>query len=160
MKWCSKCDDLLKKCKAFAEENGGECMNDQYEEQIQFRCEQGHTWKLNHKNARKRWCLDCVKMQKAELKKKCEQERAQRQKEEEEYQKKLFEEARQKVLRDSTIHSQIPSQHPQGPNSIYGNQQRSVVDYFARMDFEIQKLAEKYSNEFMSRKELAGDICY
>jgi len=78
MKWCSKCDDLLKKCKAFAEENGGECTNEVYEEQVHFRCEKGHTWKLNHKNARKRWCLDCVKLQKAELKKKCEQERAQR----------------------------------------------------------------------------------
>jgi thiol-disulfide isomerase/thioredoxin len=100
VKWCPKCDDLLKKCQQFADENGGECTNERYEEHIHFTCQKGHSWKLNHKNARKRWCLDCQKQQKAEMKKKCEQERAQRQKEEEEYQKRLFDEAKQKVMND------------------------------------------------------------
>jgi len=36
----------------------------------------------------------------------------------------------------------------------------SVLEYFQRMDYEIEKLARKYSLEFMSRKEFTGDIGY
>jgi len=39
-------------------------------------------------------------------------------------------------------------------------QSYSVLEYFQRMDYEIEKLAQKYSLEFMSRKDFTGEITY
>lgn len=87
------------------------------------------------------------------MRKKCEEEMAKRQKNEEENQKRLFEEAR----REATSNFAKPQQgsinqgfyHPQ-----------SVIEYFQRMDFEIEKLAQKYTVEFMSQQECAGQLTY
>jgi len=90
------------------------------------------------------------------LKKKCEEERAERQKQEEDYQRKLFEEARRKAIEDAN--AQNFARKPQtNPNAF---QSYSALEYFQRMDYEIEKLAQKYSLEFMSRKEFAGELSY
>jgi len=152
-KWCQRCDELLKDFNDFAAYNGGRCLNQEYEEYITFECNKGHTWKLNHKNAKKRWCLDCVKDEKTELRKKCEEERILRQKKEEEAQKKIFEEAKRRAMEEQYSHYAKPAM-----NSGYPTQ--SILEYFQRMDYEIEKLAQKYSREFMSRKEFTGDVTY
>jgi len=152
-KWCLRCEELLKDYQVFATKFGGSCINLKFEEYISFTCHKGHSWKLNFKNAKKRWCLDCIKDEKAEMRKKCEEEMAKRQKNEEENQKRLFEEAR----REATSNFAKPQQgsinqgfyHPQ-----------SVIEYFQRMDFEIEKLAQKYTVEFMSQQECAGQLTY
>lgn len=155
-KWCPKCEDLLKEFREFAAAHQGKCNNQKFEETISFSCHQGHSWQLNYRNARKRWCLDCLKEEKNNMKKKCEEERAERQKQEEEYQRKLFEEARKKAIDDAN--SQNFMKRPQVNPNVY--QAYSVLEYFQRMDFEIEKLAQKYSLEFMSRKEFAGELSY
>jgi len=157
-KWCPRCEELLKDFKDFAMKNGGHCTNLKFEENICFSCHRGHTWKLNHKNAKKRWCLDCQKEERANLKKKCEEERAERQKQEEEHQRKLFEEARKKAMEDANSQSQGFMRRPAMNQNAY--QAYSVLEYFQRMDFEIEKMAQKYTIEFMSRKEFTGDIGY
>jgi len=99
---------------------------------------------------------DCVKEEKNTMKKKCEQERAERQKQEEEYQRKLFEEARKKAMEDSN--TQNFAKRPQANQNAF--QSVSALEYFQRMDYEIEKLAQKYSLEYMSRKEFAGELTY
>lgn len=153
-KWCQRCEELLKDFSEFAAKNGGRCLNSEYEEYITFECNKGHSWKLNHKNAKKRWCLDCVKDEKAELRKKCEEERLLRQKKEEENQKKVFEEAKRRAMEEQSSHYYAKP----AMNNCYPTQ--SVLEYFQRMDYEIEKLAQKYSREFMSRKEFTGDVTY
>jgi len=88
------------------------------------------------------------------MRKKCEEDRAQREREEEEYQRKLFEEARKKAMEDEQKNNfaRKPSQ-----NFIPS---QSVLDYFQKVDYEVEVLAQKYSVEFMSRKEFTGDISY
>jgi len=156
-KWCPRCEELLKDFKDFAMRNGGHCTNLNFDENINFTCHQGHSWKLNHKNAKKRWCLDCQKEEKANLKKKCEEERAERQKQEEDYQRKLFEEARKKAMEDANTNQGFARRPTMNQPT---HQSCSVLEYFQRMDYEIEKLAQKYSLEFMSRKEFTGDIGY
>jgi hypothetical protein len=151
-KWCPRCEELLKDCQSFAASNGGQCNNQKWEENISFTCHRGHSWQLNYRNAKKRWCLDCLKEERANLKKKCEEERAQRERQEEDYQKKLFEEARKKAMEDSN------AKKPQANPNVYNA--CNMLEYFRRMDYEIEKLAQKYSIEFMSRKEFVGDIGY
>jgi hypothetical protein len=157
-KWCPRCEELLKELKDFAIQNGGHCTNQKFDENISFSCHKGHSWKLNHKNAKKRWCLDCQKDEKVKLKKKCEEERAERQRHEEEYQRNLFEEARKKAMEDANSQSQGFMRRPTMNQPVY--QSSSVLEYFQRMDFEIEKLAQKYTIEFMSRKEFIGDMSY
>jgi len=100
-KWCPRCEELLKDYQDFALQNGGHCTNQNFQENIGFSCHRGHSWQLNHKNAKKRWCLDCIKEEKNNMRKKCEEERAQREREEEEFQRKLFEDARKKAAENS-----------------------------------------------------------
>lgn len=153
-KWCLRCDELLKDFSEFAARNGGRCLNQKFEENIHFECHKGHSWKLNHKNAKKRWCLDCVKDEKAEIKRKCEEERLLRNKREEEAQRKIFEEAKRKAMEEQT------SKNFARPAMTGMYPTQSIVDYFQRMDYEIEKLAQKYSREYMSRKEFTGDASY
>lgn len=91
---------------------------------------------------------------KTKYEKKCEEERAQREKEEEEYQRKLFEEAKRKAMEDqqNTNNMRRPSQN------TYSAQ--AILEYFQKVDYEVEKLAQKYSVEFMSRKEFTGDVSY
>jgi len=153
-KWCLRCEELLKDFQGFATKFGGSCTNQKFEEYISFTCFKGHSWKLNHKNAKKRWCLDCIKDEKAEMRKKCEEEMARRQKQEEENQKRLFEEAR----REAT--SQFAKSQPQSSINQGFFSPQSVIEYFQRMDFEIEKLAQKYTVEFMSQQECADQLTY
>lgn len=152
-KWCLRCEELLRDYQSFATKFGGRCNNDKFEEYISFTCHKGHSWKLNFKNAKKRWCLDCIKDEKAEMRKKCEEEMARRQKEEEENQKRLFEEAK----REATSNFAKTPQ-PSIPQGFFHPQ--SVIEYFQRMDFEIEKLAQKYTVEFKSQQECAGQLTY
>lgn len=156
-KWCLRCDELLHGFQDFAAINGGRCLNQEFEEYILFECHKGHSWKLNHKNAKKRWCLDCVKDEKAEIRRKCEEERLLRQKKDEEAQKKIFEEAKRRATEGQSFQQQ--SQYAR-PAMSTGYPTQSILEYFQRMDYEIEKMAQKYSREFMSRKEFTGDVTY
>jgi thiol-disulfide isomerase/thioredoxin len=154
-KWCPRCEQLLEDFQEFARQNGGKCTSIKFQESISFSCPKGHSWQLNHKNAKKRWCLECVKEERINMRKKCEEERAHREKEEEEYQRKLFEEARRKAMEDSSNHSSQPQQN------FYSNQStQAMMEYFQKIDYDVEKLAQKYSVEFMSRKEFTGDVSY
>lgn len=155
---CPRCTELLDECKAFAKKNEGSCLNEEYDETIRYRCTRGHCWSLNHKNARRRWCAQCAKDQRNLLKKKCEEEKAEREKQEEECQKKLFEEARKKAAGAESGHQSF---RPSGMNNnAAGSQQRgmSTLEYFQRVDYEIETLAKKYTINFMSQKEFDGSI--
>jgi len=155
-KWCPRCEELLNEFQEFARQHGGKCTNQKFQESISFSCHKGHSWQLNHKNAKKRWCLDCIKEERNNMRKKCEEERAQREKEEEEYQRKLFEEARRKATEDA---SSKTSNTPQ--NNFYSAPStQAMLEYFQKIDYDVEKLAQKYSVEFMSRKEFTGDISY
>jgi ribosomal protein S27AE len=152
-KWCPRCEQLLNDFQEFARQHGGKCTNQKFEESISFSCPKGHSWQLNHKNAKKRWCLECIKEERNEMRKKCEEERAQREKEEEEYQRKLFEEARRKAMNDSS--------HSNQSQQFCSNQSTpAMLEYFQKMDYEVEKLAHKYSVEFASRKEFTGDVSF
>lgn len=158
---CPRCTELLDECKAFAKKNEGTCLNEEYDETIRYRCTRGHCWNLNHKNARRRWCAACAKDQRNLLKKRCEEEKAEREKQEEECQKKLFEEARKRAAGGAESGHQ--SFRPSGMNNnAQGSQQRgmSTLEYFQRVDYEIETLAKKYTISFMSQKEFAGNIHY
>lgn len=157
---CPRCTELLDECKAFAKKNEGSCLNEEYEETIRYRCTRGHCWSLNHKNARRRWCAQCAKDQRNLLKKKCEDEKVEREKQEEECQKKLFEEARKRA---AGAESGQQSFRPSGMNNVNtGSQQRgmSTLEYFQRVDYEIENLAKKYTLSFMSQKDYDGNIHY
>jgi len=158
-KGCPRCEDLLEQCKEFAKKNEGSCLNQEYDETIRYRCTKGHCWSLNHKNAKRRWCAQCAKEQRAFLKKKCEEDKVEREKQEEEHQRKLFEEAKRKAAQE-TKGQQQPF-NLGGANSGASSQKpMSTLEYFQRIDYEIESLAKKYTTEFMSRKEFSGDITY
>jgi hypothetical protein len=153
-KSCSRCADLLSECKEFARKNDGTCLNLEYDEVIQYRCAKGHIWSLNHKNARRRWCAQCAKEHRAFLKKKCEDEKVSREKEEEESQKRLFEEARKKAMSNNSQQSFNFAGIKSGQKTI------NTLEYFQKIDYEIESLAKKYTLEFMSQKQFGGDISY
>lgn len=152
---CPRCDSLLGECKEFAKKNGGLCLNRQYEESIVYQCQKGHKWTLNHRNARRRWCAQCAKEERAFLKKKCEQEKVEREKQEEQCQQKLFEEAKKKAIKDN-------APQPNQSQGTHSSHQRpmSALEYFQRIDFEIETLAKKYTVEFMSQKDFTGNVTY
>jgi hypothetical protein len=159
---CPRCADLLHECREFAKKNEGSCLNEVYDETIRYQCIKGHCWSLNHKNARRRWCAQCAKEQRAFLKKKCEEEKIEREKQEEEHQKKLFEEAKKQAMKDNMKQQQ--QQQPfgfSGTNNGYGSSKpMSALEYFQRIDYEIESLAKKYTLEFMSQKTFTGEINY
>jgi hypothetical protein len=157
-KGCSRCSDLLEECREFARKNQGSCLNEEYDETIRYRCIKGHIWSLNYKNARRRWCAQCAKEQRAYLKKKCEEEKLEREKQDEAYQKKLFEEAKKKAIQDNP--PKQPFNNTSGQNAGTGNPRMSLLEYFQRIDYEIESLAKKYTLEFMSRKEFGGDMTF
>jgi len=154
-KGCSRCSDLLEECREFARKNHGSCLNEEYDETIRYRCTKGHVWSLNYKNARRRWCAQCAKEQRAFLKKKCEEEKLEREKQDEAYQKKLFEEARRKAMQDNQ-----PKQQFAGQSAGSGQPKMSLLEYFQRIDYEIESLAKKYTAKFMEQKEFGGDLTY
>jgi len=145
LRWCPKCEELLSKCKAFACENGGICLNETFEENIDFVCFKGHKWSTNYKTYNSKCCPECVKEEKAFLKKKCEEERKRREKMEEECQKKLFEEARRKAM------GNIVNQ---------GMSEEDILAYFQKIDSEVEALAKKNTLEFMSKKDICKNISY
>lgn len=143
---CSKCCELLHKCQQFAKENGGLCFNDKFEETIHYSCSKGHRWSVNHKYFDAGWCSTCVQEEKDYLRKKCEEERLKREKIEEEYQKKLFEEARQKAMENITC---------QGTYT-----EENVLAYFQKIDLEVENLAKEDANKFMSHKDETINVSY
>lgn len=161
-KGCPRCCDLLHECKEFARKNEGSCLNQEYEEKIHYRCIKGHCWSLNYKNARRRWCAQCAKEQRAFLKKKCEEEKIEREKQDEEFQRKLFEEARKKAMQDNNKSNQQPSGFGQQPKTGAEGAQKPVnmMEYLQRIDFETESLAKRYTTQFMSQKEFGGDLNY
>ncbi len=156
---CSRCYDQLNECREFAKKHEGICLNKEYEETIQYRCSKGHCWNLNYKNARRRWCAQCSKEQRTFLKKKCEEEKVEREKQEEESQKKLFEEARKKAMEQNNAPQQ-PFQFSSEKQKTLDPRTLSTMEYLQRIDFETENLAKKYSIQFMSQKEFGGDMTY
>jgi len=156
---CPRCADLLHECKEFAQKHHGSCLNEVYDETIRYQCAKGHCWTLNHKNARRRWCAQCAKEQRAFLKKKCEDEKVEREKQEEDHQKKLFEEAKKQAMKDNAKPQQPFGFSGTNNNNGYGSQRpMSTLEYFQRIDYEIESLAKKYTLEFMSQKTFTGEI--
>jgi len=159
-KGCSRCLDQLNECREFAKKNEGSCLNEEYEETIRYRCIKGHCWNLNYKNARRRWCAQCAKEQRAFLKRKCEEEKIEREKQEEEFQKKLFEEARKKATQGNQANGSNPFNFSNHKVESGSHRPMSMMEYFQRIDFETESLAKKYTIQFMSQKEFQGDINY
>ncbi len=138
-RWCFKCENMLKKCKAFAKKNGGVCLNEFYDDEITFECSKKHQWKTMSKCYDNKWCQECVKEEKEYFKKKCEEERKRREKIEEEYQRKLFEEARRRVTENAMINEQP--------------QKEDVLVYFQKIDREVELLAQKETEKYMANKD-------
>lgn len=136
-KWCPKCENLLKKCRNFAKQNNGVCLNELFDEVINFQCHKGHQWNIKCKSYDSKWCNECVQEEKELLRKKCEEERKKREKIEEEYQKKLFEEARRKVT-ENFMCNEKPAEE-------------DVLAYFQKIDREVEDLAQKEANQFLSQ---------
>lgn len=158
-KGCPRCSDLLEECREFARKNQGSCLNEEYDETIRYRCIKGHIWSLNYKNARRRWCAQCAKEQRAFMKKKCEEEKLEREKQDEAYQNKLFEEARRKAMQDNAP-KQPSASAGQSAGNGNANKSMSLLEYFQRIDYEIESLAKKYTIKFMEQKEFAGELNY
>jgi len=137
-KWCSKCETLLKKCRSFARQNGGVCLNELFDDVIKFQCRKGHQWDAKSKTYDSKWCSECIQEEKELRKKKCEEERKRREKIEEEYQKKLFEEARRKVT-ENFMCNEKPVEE-------------DVLAYFQKIDREVENLAQKEAEQFLSRE--------
>jgi hypothetical protein len=156
---CHRCEELLEECREFARGHNGSCSNDEYDTTIIYLCHKGHTWSLNYKNAKRRWCAQCAKDERNFLKKKCEEEKVHRERQEEQAQQNLFEEAKKKAIRDN---QQKQSQFGGQSSQTNNNQQRpmSTQEYFQRVDFEIETLAKKHSKEFMAQKEFKNDVEY
>jgi len=146
-KWCPKCEVLLNKCKTFAGNLGGVCLNEKFEETLQFACCQGHRWSVNHKKFDSAWCLECKEQEKELFKKRCEEERRKREKAEEEYQQKLFEDAKRKALYGSSCNQ---------PKS----NEEDVLAYFQKVDLEVEVVAKKDAEGFMAQKDLSAGISF
>jgi len=157
---CHRCQELLEECREFARGHHGSCINEEYDTTISYRCHKGHIWNLNYKNARRRWCAQCAKDERNFLKKKCEEEKVHREKQEEQTQQNLFEEAKRKAMRENQ--QKQPQFGGQSSQTNNNSQQRpmSTQEYFQRVDYEIETLAKKYSNEFMASKEFKNDVEY
>jgi len=158
-KGCHRCQELLEECREFARGHNGSCSNVEYDTTIIYLCQKGHTWSLNYKNARRRWCAQCAKDERNFLKKKCEEEKVHREKQEEQAQQNLFEEAKRKAMRE---HQQKQFQFGGQSSQTNNNQHRpvSTQEYFQKVDYEIETLAKKHSAEFMASKEFKNDVEY
>ena len=145
-KWCLKCESLLKKCRSFASQNGGVCLNETLDDLIYFRCCQGHEWNINFRRYDQKWCSDCAQEEKERLKKLAEEERKRREKINEEYQKKLFEEARRKVTENIKIND--------------APLKEDVLAYFQKVDREVEILAQKEAKKFMEEQSECQSVSY
>jgi len=143
-KWCPKCANLLKKCKAFAKQNNGTCLNEIFDDVIIFQCHKGHQWNTKCKIYDSKWCSECIQDEKEFMKKKCEEERKRREKIEEEYQQKLFEEARRKVT-ENFMCNEKPVEE-------------DVLAYFQKIDREVENLAQKETEKFLSQQESSQSV--
>lgn len=143
---CQKCADLLRKCQSFANEHGGRCLNQKYEETISFICGKGHEWSVHHKRFDSEWCADCAREEKEFLKKKCEEERQRREKLEEELQRKLFDEARRKAFENVSTPG-VPLDE-------------NILAFFQKIDLEVEKLAKEEANKFMANKEMSQNVTF
>ena len=88
------------------------------------------------------------------MKKSLEQERNQKQSQDEELQRHLFEEARRRAMQDPDL-NQLKQ-----PSFIINEPSISLINYYRKLDYEIEILAKKYTSEFMSRKEFADECNY
>lgn len=145
-KWCPKCESLLKKCKSFAQSFGGVCLNETFEETLNFVCCQGHQWGVNHKKFESSWCPECQQQEKELFKKKCEEERKRREKAQEEYQQKLFEEARRKAMQGSCSQPQTSAE--------------DFLAYFQKADLEVEAVAKKDAEEYMAHKDMSENVSF
>ena len=103
-------------------------------------------------SAKKRWCSQCLKDNKKNIKQKLEEDRKKREMEEEEIQRKLFEDAR----RQST--NKIPNgqSYPSQTSSSIGSQ-AALIQYLQKAEAEIEKAAKKKTAEFMASQDFGSD---
>jgi hypothetical protein len=148
-KWCPKCHTNLRSLQEFAAAHGGRVTNTTYGDLIVFTCSHNHTWSTYHKNAKRKWCSQCMKDEKEQMKSQFEQERQKKQTEDEERQKRLFEEAKRKAMENMAGNCR-PQAFPVNNSSI------SPAEYYRKMEFDIETLAKKYTTEFMSSKDFTG----
>jgi len=153
-RWCPKCEQTLKSFEEFARSNGGRLINKSYADLIFYECARRHSWSCYHKNAKRRWCSQCLKDEKEDMKKRFDQERVQKQMEDEELQKRLFEEAKRKAMQD------MNSSSYKQPFQVSASASISLLEYYKKMDYEIETLAKKYTSEFMSTKDFCGQCEY
>jgi len=66
--WCSICNGnkkiTIEECHLFAQNNGGECMSEKYNnnhEKMKWKCSKGHLWNASFGNIKnnKTWCVEC-----------------------------------------------------------------------------------------------------
>jgi len=144
-RWCTRCEGILKRCRSFASDNGGRCLNDRLEDLLTFSCCQGHHWTISYKNYNTKWCSTCAQEEQDNLKRKCEEHRRKREQEEEEYQRKLFEEATRKVMEN------IMNK---------GLSEEEILSYFQKVDAEIEALAKEATAKFMSENKTCQNTSY
>lgn len=153
-KWCSRCEKSLNNLREYATSFQGRVVNSYHDEKVTFECKNKHTWTIASKNAKKRWCSQCLKDSKKSAKQQLEEEHRRREMEAEEIQRQLFENARKQCSQPK-----MPSTQPTSiPNKNSIGSQSSVIQYFIKMEQEIDRIAKKKTSEFMKSQLYKGDI--
>lgn len=98
-------------------------------------------------SAKKRWCSQCLKDNKKNIKQKLEEDRKRREMEEEEIQRKLFEEARRQSNKNG---------HSSQSSSSIGSQ-AALIQYLQKAEAEIEITARKKTTEFMASQDFEND---
>eukprot|EP00331_Platyophrya_macrostoma_P027262 CAMPEP_0176457834 /NCGR_PEP_ID=MMETSP0127-20121128/32206_1 /TAXON_ID=938130 /ORGANISM="Platyophrya macrostoma, Strain WH" /LENGTH=478 /DNA_ID=CAMNT_0017848233 /DNA_START=87 /DNA_END=1523 /DNA_ORIENTATION=+ len=145
-RWCPRCHLSLKNMQEYAAANNGRVVNRYYDEKITFECEHNHVWTISNKSAKKRWCSQCLKDNKKNIKVQLEEERKKREMEAEEIQRQLFENARRQ-----SNHSTKATNSTKSSQSV--GSQASLIQYLQKAEAEIEKSAKQKTSDFMASQE-------
>mmetsp|Transcript_70181 Transcript_70181/g.81826 ORF Transcript_70181/g.81826 Transcript_70181/m.81826 type:complete len:441 (-) Transcript_70181:203-1525(-) len=143
--WCEKCDKKLQVFRNFAATFNGKVLNRYFDHNIQFQCEERHSWIISDKNAKRRWCIQCRKDEKNSIKEQLQQEHKGNEIRCEEEQKKLFERA----IKGTPT--------PVNTNTNTNTANTSTIERFKQIENEIHRIATKNTTDFMNSKAYKGD---
>lgn len=154
VKWCPRCHKNLQTLQAYAQSHKGKVLNSFYNDRISYQCEKNHTWSISYRNAQKRWCSQCAKEERANIKHQFKQENQKKQMADAEVQKKLFEEARKQ--NNANLSGNMPSAnhlpYKPAPQSA-SDSKRNMIEYFEKIEANVDRLARKHTAEFLSNKD-------
>jgi hypothetical protein len=136
--WCRTCRLIFDSIQSYAKELGGAVTSDFLEENVNFRCKEGHVWNTHYKKAQQKWCAECRKISSQRLKSRLAQEARDQEEEDRKRQNDLFSEAKRRMMQEKS------------------HQIKETAKQIESLESSVESMARKYTEEFASSDAHAG----